>query len=78
MFGSGGSDYYDEDYYSSSSSSRNPQGPSNSAPSVLSVIRVNRGGSWYDHVRYLRCTSRGYGYSDGTFNNLGFRCSKPF
>jgi formylglycine-generating enzyme required for sulfatase activity len=38
--------------------------------------RVVRGGSWYDHPRYLRASSRGRNDSDGRSYNFGFRVAR--
>ena len=73
------SDWYDEDYYSSSPS-RNPQGPSSGS------YRVLRGGSWNDNtgdsswVFNLRVAYRNYSIPSVTFNldYLGFRCVSGF
>jgi formylglycine-generating enzyme required for sulfatase activity len=35
--------------------------------------RVNRGGSWYDQPRFVRCSVRGYLLPDFRYGNLGFR-----
>jgi len=64
------SDWYDEDYYSSSNSYRNPQGPNYGSE------RVIRGAGWSYDARYLRCASRSYVHPDNTSNHLGFRCAK--
>ena len=61
-------DWYDSDYYSSSSSTNNPQGPSSGSSRVL------RGGSWSSDTYYVRSANRNgynpyYSYSD-----IGFRC----
>lgn len=60
-------DWYGADYYSSRSSSTNPNGPS------CGIFRVLRGGSW--NYTLLRCRSvdrEGYG-SYGRYNVGGFR-----
>jgi len=64
------SDWYDQDYYSSSDSYRNPQGPSYGSG------RVIRGAGWSNDAGYLRSASRSYVNPDSTSNHLGFRCSK--
>lgn len=64
------SDWYGEDYYSSSDSYRNPQGPNYGSE------RVIRGAGWSHDARYLRCASRNYVNPDSTSNHLGFRCAK--
>jgi len=64
------SDWYDEDYYSSSDSYRNPQGPNYGSE------RVIRGAGWSHDARYLRCGGRSYVNPDSTSNHLGFRCAK--
>lgn len=63
-------DWYDEDYYSSSDSYRNPQGPNYGSE------RVIRGAGWSDDASYLRSASRSYVNPDSTSNHLGFRCAK--
>ena len=73
------SDWYDENYYSSSPS-RNPQGPSSGS------YRVLRGGSWDDNtfdsswVFNLRVAYRNYSIPSVTFNLniIGFRCVSGF
>ena len=73
------SDWYDENYYSSSPS-RNPQGPSSGS------YRVFRGGSWDDNtfdsswVFNLRVAYRNYSIPSVTFNLniIGFRCVSGF
>ena len=64
------SDWYGEDYYSSSDSHRNPQGPN------YGFERVIRGAGWSNDAGYLRSASRSYVNPDSTSNHLGFRCSK--
>ena len=66
------SDWYDEDYYSSSPS-RNPQGPSSGSTRVL------RGGSWYNVTVSLRVAGRNFFNPASTnYDGLGFRCVSGF
>ncbi len=64
------SDWYEEDYYSSSDSYRNPQGPNYGSE------RVIRGAGWSNDASYLCSASRSYVNPDSTSNHLGFRCAK--
>ncbi len=64
------SDWYDEDYYSSSDSHRNPQGPNHGSE------RVIRGAGWSNDAGYLHSAGRSYVNPDSTSNHLGFRCAK--
>jgi len=61
------SDWYDEDYYKSSSE-QNPKG------SNTGYLRVVRGGSWYYTEDYLRVANRDLVSPDVRFGSLGFRC----
>jgi len=61
------SDWYDKNYYSSSSS-RNPQGPSSGS------WRMLRGGSWYTNTNLISVTTRLYSLPTGWGNINGFRC----
>ena len=64
------SDWYGEDYYSSSSS-RNPKGPSSGNS------KVQRGGSWRSGASFCRVTNRDFmipGFHDGDY---GFRVALP-
>jgi formylglycine-generating enzyme required for sulfatase activity len=61
-------DWYGENYYASSASN-NPTGPSSGS------VRVNRGGSWLDYARYLRCSYRYRCVPSYRIINLGFRCA---
>jgi formylglycine-generating enzyme required for sulfatase activity len=77
------SDWYDEDYYSTSPEN-NPEGPTDADyystspadnPKLMSGnFRVFRGGSWDNSGEILRVSCRGRFYPD--FSNLiiGFRC----
>jgi formylglycine-generating enzyme required for sulfatase activity len=60
------SDWYDENYYSSSPSN-NPTGPTSGSR------RVNRGGSWGSFAHFCRVSARGYGNPDNRYFLLGFR-----
>mgnify|MGYP003334401633 CR=1 FL=1 len=64
------SDWYDEDYYSSSPS-RNPKGPSSGATKVL------RGGSWDYFASDCRVAFRYEGNPDNRYFNSGFRVALP-
>ena len=59
-------DRYRSSYYSSSSQ-RNPMGPSSGSN------RVFRGGSWYYNALYCRVSFRNRYFSDNRFNYLGLR-----
>ena len=61
------SDWYDEDYYSSSPS-RNPQGPSSGS------YRVLRGGSWFNLPYHLRVAYRNNYIPASAYDTYGFRC----
>ena len=61
------SDWYAEDYYSSSPL-RNPQGPS------LGNRRVLRGGSWLSYPGVLRAAARSFYPPTFTYSGYGFRC----
>jgi len=63
------SDWYDQDYYSSSPH-RNPQGPDSGSR------RVSRGGCWRNAARLLRCAGRDYRPPGNAAAGLGFRCAK--
>ncbi len=63
------SDWYDEDYYSSSPY-QNPQGPSKASR------RVIRGGSWFMEFPSIRCANRHYWPPEYALVDLGFRCVK--
>ena len=65
------SDWYDEDYYSSSPS-RNPQGPSSGS------YRVLRGGSWNYSPGGLRAANRVNFSPADTNDGRGFRCVSGF
>ena len=64
------SDWYDEDYYSSSPS-RNPKGPSSGTRRVL------RGGSWIVDASASRVTIRGRIFPHNRYNFHGFRVVLP-
>jgi formylglycine-generating enzyme required for sulfatase activity len=59
-------DWFAGDYYQRSPS-ENPPGPKKG------VIRVLRGGSWYNNVDIARCACRGGSYPDSRRDYLGFR-----
>lgn len=63
-------DWYDSNYYSSSSSS-NPHGPSSGN------YRIMRGGSWWSGIIRCRVAYRGYGNPDVGFSGGGFRLMRP-
>ena len=64
------SDWYDEDYYSSSSS-RNPKGPSTGDYKVL------RGGSWRSNASNCRVAFRDGYNPDDRISYRGFRVALP-
>ncbi len=64
------SDWYDDGYYSSGDSYRNPQGPNYGSE------RVIRGAGWSHDASYLCSAGRSYVSPDDTSNHLGFRCAK--
>ena len=64
------SDWYDEDYYSSSPS-RNPKGPS------LGDYKVLRGGSWRGLASDCRVANRNSDYPDYRVSSRGFRVALP-
>ena len=42
------------------------------------VLRVMRGGSWFDQGSYARCAARRRGLPDGLWGSMGFRlCVSP-
>jgi formylglycine-generating enzyme required for sulfatase activity len=42
------------------------------------VLRVMRGGSWFDQRNYARCAARRRGLPDGLWSSMGFRlCVSP-
>ncbi|MFC1936914.1 formylglycine-generating enzyme family protein, partial [Chloroflexota bacterium] len=61
-------DRYDSEYYQNSPY-ENPTGPSSGSSYVL------RGGSWLQGSEYLRVTVRLSAGSEGSSNNVGFRCA---
>jgi formylglycine-generating enzyme len=62
-------DWYDEDYYKSTSGS-NPQGPASGS------FRVLRGGSWGNDAMCLRCSHRNRYVPSDHFRYFGFRCAR--
>ncbi len=60
-------DWYGSDYYSTSSE-RNPSGPTSG------TMRVLRGGSWLNPPRLIRFSDRGRSEPDARFNYFGMRC----
>ena len=63
-------DFYDEAYYQSSNSSKNPLGPESGQ------YRVLRGGSWNYDEYFVRSANRN-GFDPAYTNvNVGFRCSR--
>ena len=69
-------DWYDENYYSSSSteSVTNPTGPADGSSGDR---RVNRGGSWYNGAGNCTVSDRNCGGPNGRGNYLGFRLVRP-
>jgi len=63
------SDFYMDDYYSSSPSD-NPQGPDSG------TFYVVRGGSWAFEAFKLRVSYRHWGGGEMQFSNYGFRCAR--
>ncbi len=61
-------DWYDENYYSSQTTWRNPAGPASGE------YRVLRGGSWNSDPWSVRAALRVRYAPDGRFISLGFRC----
>lgn len=61
-------DWYDEDYYYSQSTWRNPSGPSGGS------LRVLRGGAWTDDSGGMHSAVRGKLEPERTFDYIGFRC----
>jgi formylglycine-generating enzyme required for sulfatase activity len=61
-------DWYADTYYKNSPA-QNPRGPAEG------LYRVNRGGSWVNDERYLRCSQRGKNTPDCRSHILGFRCA---
>jgi formylglycine-generating enzyme required for sulfatase activity len=62
-------DWYGETNYSIRSTWRNPTGPESGA------LRVLRGGSWYNDLRYARCAFRSWDYPGDRNRDFGFRLS---
>ena len=63
------SDRYGRDAYRSHPAT-NPKGPADG------VQHVFRGGAWYSHARYARCTHRPGNIRRGLDTSIGFRCVK--
>jgi formylglycine-generating enzyme required for sulfatase activity len=63
-------DWYDEKYYSSQSTWRNPGGPGSSPQGA----RVNRGGSWINSSGDVRAADRFGNVPANTSDFIGFRC----
>ncbi|MFC1584060.1 SUMF1/EgtB/PvdO family nonheme iron enzyme [Fibrobacterota bacterium] len=61
-------DWYDATYYGNSPQN-NPTGPE----SVVTEVRVIRGGSWTDDISELRSAKRGFGGAGWKSNFVGFR-----
>jgi len=61
-------DWYERDY--GTSAQTDPSGPGNG------TRRVNRGGSWSSHARYLRSARRSYNAPGSRIINLGFRLAR--
>jgi formylglycine-generating enzyme len=68
------SDWYDEDFYSSSTAnvSDNPTGPTTGSH------RVYRGGSWDGNAQFCRSTDRSYSWPEFRFSNVGLRLALSF
>jgi len=62
-------DWYQEDYYTRSTASENPYGPSSGA------VKVLRGGSWTADRWGARCVSRYQGNRKAISAEAGFRCA---
>jgi formylglycine-generating enzyme required for sulfatase activity len=62
-------DWYHEDYYTRSTASENPYGPSSGA------VKVLRGGSWTADRWGARCVSRYQGNRKAISAEAGFRCA---
>ena len=63
------SDWYDVNYYASSSKP-NPSGAKTGS------YRVLRGGSWFTSPNNLRCAYRNYSLPDNQNDYRGFRCAR--
>lgn len=63
-------DWYDKNYYKSSSA-KDPEGPE-SAENYLE-LRVTRGGNWFDVSEMSRITARGYAGKNSSGSVFGFR-----
>lgn len=62
-------DWYDANYYTLSSVTKNPYGPASG------VVRVLRGGSWRATAQKAHCASRYNGNPTLTSPEAGFRCA---
>ncbi len=61
-------DAYDEDFY---------RKEVRDDPFVADAVsRVLRGGSWYDRLAYLRCTTRNRDLPHYLYSYYGFRCAR--
>ena len=60
-------DWYAADYYQTSPP-QDPTGPSTGKYHVL------RGGSWFEHPRYVRTSFRFRDFPDNRYDTYGFRC----
>jgi len=65
-------DWFGQTYYNSAPS-RNPTGPSKSG---IGAYRVQRGGSWFITIYYLRCASRSFDDPDRGEEYYGFRLAR--
>ncbi len=63
-------DWYDETYYQSLKSSKNPLGPESG------YFRAMRGGSWWYSDSFARSANRGMNTPTVTVNDIGFRCAR--
>ncbi|HJZ87872.1 MAG TPA: formylglycine-generating enzyme family protein [Polyangia bacterium] len=63
-------DWYDPNYYSSTSSWTDPQGPASSP----TIYRSVRGGSVLNPASMLRTSAR-QGFDPGAYGSIGFRCA---
>jgi formylglycine-generating enzyme required for sulfatase activity len=66
------SDWYDKDYYKGSPG-QDPKGPAKGSDFGLGLVRVERGGSWFDSDGNCRAACRGWAPIDGGNNTIGFR-----
>lgn len=60
-------DWYAPDYYPASPS-QDPTGPASG------TFRVLRGGSWFEHPRYVKVSYRFRDFPDNRYDTYGFRC----